>query len=713
MSARSEWYTAKDLAALGLPGLPGTVQGINKLAKRDGWLSRPRQGRGGGVEYRLSSLPETARIALLDRAIATLPETVCPLPVVAENTLPVAADLPDLPAPANLKGWQRRAMDARCALLNYLAMLAATHGMNKALSSMEKAARAGSLPPHLQDLVASANARGGKNGGRSLSRPTLLRWKRQLAEANGNPVALAPDLDKLTSGKRVPAWAAAFLTCYRTPDKPSVQDALDEMEEQQLLPPGVPLPSVSQCYRLLKKMSAVDRERGRRTGNDLKALRGYRRRDTSDLVPCEIYQCDGHSFKARVAHPVHGKPFHPEVCAVIDAATRVVMGWSAGLSESNQTVADALRHACTVTPEKEYGGIPAIFYTDPGSGNTATVNADPAIGRYARLGITFLTGIVGNSQARGMVERLQQTLWIKAAKKLPTFTGKSMDGSVLHKTTRLVDAQIRKHGKSELLPSWPQFLDLCAREVERYNNRPHSSLPKVTDAAGRRRHMTPLEAWQVHIARGWVPPTLSLAEINDCFRPHIKVTARRSEVRLFGNTYFHKELEHHGGEEVLVEYEVQDASRVWVRDLDERLICVAEFEANKSRHHEVTATDKAMEQREKRRLALVERKAEEIREEGRGLITATTRPALEVVNPAALEAARYIEAEMLKPQPTADISTPEALYARWKLLEARQSAGEVLSAEDKRFFQGFAQSPDWRAMQRMEEDFGAFYLAQK
>jgi len=195
------------------------------------------------------------------------------------------------------------------------------------------------------------------------------------------------------------------------------------------------MPSASQARRFLDKMSKVEREKGRMSTKEIKAIKPFRRRDTSTLMPLDVCQCDGHSFKARIAHPVHGKPFHPEVCAVIDAATRCVIGWSSGLAESAETVACALRHAIQVSPGNERGGIPAIFYTDPGSGNKAKVNADPSFGRYARLGITFKTGIPGNSQARGMVERLQRSLWIKAAKQLPTFTGKDMTAALNIKPT--------------------------------------------------------------------------------------------------------------------------------------------------------------------------------------------------------------------------------------------------------------------------------------
>jgi hypothetical protein len=56
------YYGAKELA--GLIGLPGTVQGVIDKAKRENWLHRTRNGKGGGKEYPLSALPEETRTYL-------------------------------------------------------------------------------------------------------------------------------------------------------------------------------------------------------------------------------------------------------------------------------------------------------------------------------------------------------------------------------------------------------------------------------------------------------------------------------------------------------------------------------------------------------------------------------------------------------------------------------------------------------------------------
>jgi hypothetical protein len=58
-----EWFATSDLA--GLPGLPGTRQGVLQAAKRQQWKSR-RRWKGKGLEYHISSLPLKTRAALGD-----------------------------------------------------------------------------------------------------------------------------------------------------------------------------------------------------------------------------------------------------------------------------------------------------------------------------------------------------------------------------------------------------------------------------------------------------------------------------------------------------------------------------------------------------------------------------------------------------------------------------------------------------------------------
>ncbi|BBT80423.1 transposase [Aeromonas veronii] len=62
-----EWFSINDV--LGLAGLPSSVMGVHKMAKREGWLSRRKEGvRGKALEFSVSSLPPTVQAALLRKS---------------------------------------------------------------------------------------------------------------------------------------------------------------------------------------------------------------------------------------------------------------------------------------------------------------------------------------------------------------------------------------------------------------------------------------------------------------------------------------------------------------------------------------------------------------------------------------------------------------------------------------------------------------------
>lgn len=330
------YFTAQELA--GLPGMPSTVRAIQIRAQKCEWDHRPRQGRGGGREYAITALPAETRDYLLDRMIAALPQKNCDLPTIVETGFKAPAKLVEklaLPAIETLKGWQRQTMDARLAILRATEELAKVVGMEGAVERMVKDAAAGQLPDCLQALVPVANkCSGDYDGKRTLSRPTLYRW-RSLWKKEGL-AALAP---KSREKNEVPDWTPFFLDAYRKFSRPSIPRAMEEMKKT--IPAHIQMPCYDTIDRWMKKFSRLEIQKGRRTGSELKAMKSFTRRDLSEFLPGDIAVADGHTFKAKVAHPVHGRPFAPEVCMVIDAVTRVVLGWSCGLAESWMTVADA------------------------------------------------------------------------------------------------------------------------------------------------------------------------------------------------------------------------------------------------------------------------------------------------------------------------------------------------------------------------------------
>jgi putative transposase len=509
---------------------------------------------------------------------------------------------------AGLKHWQREVLTARIVILSEIDAHSKATGqsLNRSIKAFLTSVSNGG-PEHLKRAAAAANNR--KGNSRLLSCQTIYRWY-QLRGEEGNPGLIPADPEAIGSDN-IPLWAPAFLEVYRQPSKPSVADALRQM--------GDAAPPYHQVNRFLKKYSNLDMHRGRMTGSELRAIRGYTKRDFADLLPMDIIVADGHSFKAYVSHPVHGKRFLPEVETVIDVATRCCVGWSTGLAESGQVVADALRHTVTISEEKPVGGQFAILYTDNGAGNRAKMNSDEVTGIVARIGGTIKFGIAGNPQGRGVIERLNESLWLPAAKKLISYNGKDMDAMSQRKRLKIIDKDLKDTGSSKHLLSWPQFIDFLAGEIAAYNNRPHRSLPKFIDPSDRKRNMTPYERWQSFLGQNWQPDTLNDEEMRDLFRPQVKCITRRGLVTVFTNEYFSKELEHFHGEPVYVNYDIHNWRVVWVRDMQQRIICEAVWGGNKRQYYPIAVVEQARQKRADRRMKLLEDKIQEVRDEAAGV----------------------------------------------------------------------------------------------
>src|SRR3546814_629053 len=154
------------------------------------------------------------------------------------------------------------------------------------------------------------------------------------------------------------------------------------------------------------------------------------------------------------------------------------------------------------------------------------------VGLLARVGSTPDNSIAGRAQARGKIERLQQSLWKRSARKLPTYNGRDMDNEARRRVVKLIGKDIKEAGSSRLLMSWQDFLAWAQQQVDDYNNRPHSELPRTRDPqTGKLRHMSPAEYLADWRARGWKPLTLPAEVTEDLFRPYERSEEHTSELQ--------------------------------------------------------------------------------------------------------------------------------------------------------------------------------------
>ncbi|KAF0235318.1 MAG: hypothetical protein FD177_72 [Desulfovibrionaceae bacterium] len=578
-------YTASELAPL----LGIDARNVRERAKRESWDFRKRQGRGGGKEYLLASMPAATR------------ETIAAAMLAADSPTPAfpAASVPAVPAAptASLTAHQRETALARLAFVREIERAAAIIGKEKAIRNLLKAVADATLPPRLAGLIRVANDRFGTGEKRSLglSRRRLYDWCAKFAE--GGEAALAPQ----HKGKDMswPAWASAFLAIWQRPQKPTVADAYREFKDTYT----DELPSIFSVRRWLEKMAMPEREAGRVTGNARLKMLPHKRRSTDELWPTDVYTADGTTFDAEIQHPIHGQPFKPEVTLFIDVATRRCVGLGLGLSESGFTVLDGLRMACL------FGGIPAILYTDNGSGYCNQLMTAQGSGMMDRLGIEMTHSIPGRPQGKGLMERAVQTICEPVSKRFVTCSHADMDGDAGKKVFKITRAQAKKEGKSRLMPSWEEFKAAMLARVEEYNASPHRGLPKVEDAAtGRRRHLSPNEAWEGFLRRNWEPVRVPEEIRDELFMPGIPRQVRNGEIQLFNSIYYADELADFHLDYVEARYDIWDASKIYVWTTRGEKICSATLNGNSIPYYAQSRVEAALEKREKAQLARVGKK---------------------------------------------------------------------------------------------------------
>lgn len=112
------FLSAAEIAAEKLPGLSSAERAVKRTAKRQGWQSRPRAGRGGGVEYALESLPAEARAAYVGRHIEAV-----------EIPAAMSREAAMEPEAAGVSAGAADARDARLALLGQAERIAREAGI--------------------------------------------------------------------------------------------------------------------------------------------------------------------------------------------------------------------------------------------------------------------------------------------------------------------------------------------------------------------------------------------------------------------------------------------------------------------------------------------------------------------------------------------------------------------------------------------------------
>lgn len=310
------WFTAAELAELKLPGLPSSKRKVNERAAAECWalkvdsdgmpLAKPRQARGGGMEYHVSILPAATQTALVRRGISAACE-----PIEDERL-----------RQGTIWSWYEAQSDK---------VKAEAERRNAILAQVFALIDTG-LP---RSTAVSALAVGEKIGA-----STLWSWMSLVdgVDAADRLPHLAPR--RKGGGRQVeidPELWQVIISDYLRPEQPTFSSCYwraSQIADDR----GLSLP----CEKTLKRR--FDREidmrlvTAKRGGADkLRQMLPPQRRTVAHLHAMEAINIDGHKFDVWVhrkgAKP-GDKPFRPMMIAMQDLYSRKMLAWRLGDSES-------------------------------------------------------------------------------------------------------------------------------------------------------------------------------------------------------------------------------------------------------------------------------------------------------------------------------------------------------------------------------------------
>lgn len=583
--------TAAELAALDIQGFPNTRQAINRRAVRENWqylLVDAAGGQGGKRREYPINQPALALVAAHFAARAlSAPAAATPPPLpLTEQPRPGLIASQNQAAEGVLTAEQRTQLTARRVVLAQVKNLTQRDALTTtaACQVLLDQAAAGLAPADLLTMLQAARSPRGRPSANGLpSLRALQAWLGQ--EATGRGIAPRPTAAALA----VRPWHAVAVELRQRPQGSTLAWLHEQLLAHWQDGWGSP-PSYSALARFFREQfSKTDQIKGRYTGSELRARTFYQHRTSAGLRPFQEVHADGWTTHFTAPHPISGEFVTYEVWHFHDVATRYLTPLAIGLTENTDVILAGLR-ACV-----EFGGVPSIWQTDSTrSVKNDRVKNDLQAGLSQRLGISIVhPQTVGNSQANGIAENFNT--WLdRQARSLATYQHPSrMDSGTFTKVRRLTNAMVkagpgtpeREHqrqlairlGKGIVFDSHTEAIDWLRSLEDRWNDKPHRSLPRVRCAlSGRQVHQTPRQALEAARAAGWQPVALSEAELVDAFWPHLKKRVRRGTVTPYnGQRYHHPDLAHIEGDEVMVAIDDRQPAHVWVKDLRGRLLCVA------------------------------------------------------------------------------------------------------------------------------------------
>jgi len=710
----ADFFSAAELAALRLDGLPQRREQISKLATRQRWSSRERQGRGGGREFALSALPADVRGEILRRRVIAATHRPADRSAASPaNRAAVPAPIPATVA-STLKARQAERLSARQVLLAEFDRFRGGRSDRASLDPFVQAVKAGHvvLPEWARPLLAR------------LSRRTLQRWL--AARAAGRAHEL---VDRYSNCGRKSVFdqsaelAEFVLGCHVRQPAISAQGLAKLVAHK--FPQGAPdrlglmmaLPSQGAIARFLAKwkadaqnaavLSALNDPDGYRSkfrfalGNASGGIERPNQRWQIDASPADVLCLDGR-------HSIY---------VVVDVFSRRMM---ALVSRTPRTAASLLLVARAIAT----WGVPEVLVTDNGSDFTS---------KHFVLAMTQLEIVLQptppySPEKKPFVERAIGTVQHGFMPYQPGYVGPDVAARKEIEARRSFAQRLGESDEKVFA------VDLTGEELQArlagwiandYDVSPHAGLD------GRTPHDVWVEGVAAHPQKFADPAAIGMLLMPPA-RDHVRTITRKG-VSVEGIDYVCAGMD--VGERVQVRLDPDDLGQVWVYTDSDPWAFVgiavnAELKGldRAEMAMRVRAEQDAIVKAGKAELRRFARQAD-VHAVAARMIGEAPPPAAPSSNvtwltPALEEAARAVRSQGRREIPEATPEEqerhaafvaafdapalpeeqPHERYARWKLLKEEADAGAEIAADDRHWLQIYPTTGEWKAHRMVEED---------
>jgi len=306
------WYSAAELADLSLPGLPKDKRKVNERARDERWalavdekgmpLMRRRSGRGGGTEYHIRVLPQSARTELIKRG-------------VADNGQDCGQGQD---GQSQLWSWYDSQNDTvKTEALRRLAVIDQVEALE--LAGLTRSAAVPAAADHHR--IGASTLWAWLSDVEGIAHDDRLPVLAPRRKGGGKEAQIDPDI-----------WQY-FKSDYLRPEKPTLTSCYYRAKEIADAR-GIAIPIQKTFARKLKREVDVRVIMLKRDGEEaLRQSMPAQRRSVADLHALEMVNIDGHKFDVFAKGP-DGKVFRPLMVAIQDIYSRKILSWRIGGSES-------------------------------------------------------------------------------------------------------------------------------------------------------------------------------------------------------------------------------------------------------------------------------------------------------------------------------------------------------------------------------------------